>query len=71
MRFEKDKFYTHRNFLDVNIRVKSASQDASPDYGIALYIAWHLKTGMPMGFYQMIHIKPQQLENWSEVPDGR
>lgn len=70
MLFQRDHFYTHRNFFDVNIRVKSANQYASPDYGIVLYVAWHLKTGMPMGQYELIHIKPEQLKNWSEVPNG-
>lgn len=63
MKFEEGKYYSHRNFLDVYIKILTNLDDES------LYISWYNKNWNKGKFFigtDMIKVKKEYYNNWSE-----
>lgn len=64
MTFEKGKFYTHKNMLDMIIYVQHVV--SSEDDPLKLRIAWFNNRGMNINQEETVNIYHKELPNWYE-----
>ena len=73
MYLKRNKFYKHRNFIDVCFFVNKSQYFISPythHTHVVLKISWYLlKNLTPMMLHETIKLTGKQLENYKEIPN--